>query len=126
MRSQREVEREYAKLLKEVATEDFYTKVDLTNRVNCYCCQVCHKVTKTRDIDSGVTPFIHTCSHCGGEAHSTFYRDIAPTMQPIQEWYRPTLKQVLAMRSKHEMLLDHVLQGGLDVREIETVATTEN
>jgi RNase P subunit RPR2 len=114
MRSKREIEREYKKLLTDVATKDFY-KVDLTNRVNCYVCTKCHRITKTIDVDAGVTPFIHTCGHCGSDAHSTFYKDIAPHFKPTQEWYRPTLEQVLKMKGG---LLDHILQGGLDVRTI--------
>lgn len=114
--STREVERKYNKLLKDVATKDFY-KVDLSNRVNCYVCQTCKLITKTIDIDAGVTPFMHTCEHCGEVAYSTFYKDIAPYIKPTQEWYRPTLKQCLKMRNK-QGLLDHILQGGLDVRKI--------
>jgi RNase P subunit RPR2 len=116
MKSQREIQREYNKLLQDVATKDFY-KVDLTNRVNCYVCQSCHAITKTIDVDSGVTPFIHLCENCNGEAHSTFYKDIVPNRQPTQEWYRPSLKEVLKMRNK-EGMLEHILQGGLDVRLI--------
>ncbi len=117
MMSQKEIQREYSKLLNSVATDEFYTKTDLTNRVNCYVCQSCHAVTKTIDVDSGVTPFIHSCENCNGEAHSTFYKDIVPTRQPTQEWYRPTLQQVLKMR-KDEGLLEYILKGGLDVRKI--------
>ncbi len=118
MESQREVERKYKKLLKDVATEEFYTKVDLTNRVNCYSCK-CGHITKTIDIDSGVTPFYFSCDKCGEMATSSFYKDIAPSQLPTHEWYRPTLKQVLKMRRiVWEGLLDHVLQGGLDSRKI--------
>lgn len=116
MKSQREVIKSWVKLLQDVATNDFY-KIDLTKRVNCYICKNCNLITKTKDIDAGVTPFIHTCEHCGGEAHSTFYNDIAKHLHPTQEWYRPTLKQVLKMR-KNEGLLDHILKGGLDCRKI--------
>jgi len=116
MDSQREIERKYKALLHDVATNDFY-KVDLSNRVNCYMCQVCNLITKTIDVDSGVTPFIHTCEHCGNIAHSSFYQDIAPNLKPTQEWFRPSLKEVLKMRKKPG-LLDHILQGGLDVRKI--------
>lgn len=116
MKSQREVERQYNRLLKDVETKDFY-KIDLTNRVNCYVCQKCRHITKTIDVDAGVTPFMHTCESCGDMAQSTFYKDVAPNLKPTQEWYRPSLKQVLKMRSD-EGMLDHVLKGGLDVRKI--------
>ena len=116
MKSQRQIEREYNKLLKDVATNDFY-KTDLKNRVNCYVCTKCGHITKTRDIDAGVTPFMHRCEKCNEIAQSTFYTDIAITQQPTEEWFRPTLKQVIKMR-KDEDMLDHILKGGLDVRKI--------
>jgi len=40
-----------------------------------------------------------------------------PEQQPTIEWYRPTLKQVLKMRKKPQVL-DHVLNGGLENRII--------
>ena len=115
MQSQREIEKKYNKLLHEVKTKDFYTSIDLTNRVNCYRCG-CGHITKTKDVDAGVTPFMHRCEKCGATAYSTFYKDIAPDQQPTQEWYRPTLKQVLKMR-KNPRELHHILMGGLDVRK---------
>ena len=110
MISQRKVERKYKRLLKDVETDSFY-KIDLDNRINCYVCE-CSHITKTIDVDAGVTPFFHNCEKCGRMAKSTFYNDIAPDQQPTQEWYRPTLKEVMKMRKK-ESLLDHVLSGGL-------------
>jgi hypothetical protein len=86
------------------------------NRINCYRCQVCQAITKTIDIDRGVIPFMHRCEFCGGTAYSSFFDDIAPAIKPTQEWYRPTLKQVLKM--KNEGLIEHILMGGLDVRKI--------
>lgn len=114
-KSQREIERRYNKLISDVESNDFY-KVDLTNRVNCYTC-TCGHITKTKDVDSGVTPFMHSCEKCRQMARSSFYNDIAPDQEPTEEWYRPTLKQVLKMR-KNEDLLNHVLSGGLIVRKI--------
>lgn len=115
MISQREVEKRYSKLLKDVETNDYY-KIDLTNRVNCYVCE-CGHVTKTKDIDPGVTPFFHRCERCGIPAKSTFYKDIIPDQPPTEEWYRPTLKEAFKMRKNPEML-DHVLSGGLVIRKI--------
>jgi len=116
MKSQREITREYNDLLKKVETDEFY-QVDLSNRVNCYSC-ACGHVTKTKDIDAGVTPFMHQCEKCGGFARSSFYNDIAPHQSPTQEWFRPSLKEVLKMRKKEDGMLEHVLKGGLDVRPI--------
>lgn len=115
MISQREVTKRYEALLKDVAESDFY-KVDLTSRVNCYYCTRCNRTTKTKDIDAGVTPMMFTCRFCGSIARSTFGKDIAPDVEPHGVWYRPTLKQVLKMRNKPEML-DHILRGGLEYRE---------
>ncbi|GAB3164636.1 hypothetical protein [Telluribacter humicola] len=114
MKSQREVEREYNKLLQDVATKDYY-KVDLTNRVNCYLCS-CGQITKTKDLDAGTTPMFIKCETCGKDARSTFYQDIRPDQEPTYEWYRPALKEVLKLRSK-ETTLDHVLSGGLLLRK---------
>lgn len=115
MYSQKEIQSKYQRLLQDVKTKDFY-KIDLTNRVNCYRCS-CGHVTKTVDVDAGVTPFMHECEECEGMAYSTGYKDIAPWQKPTQEWFRPDLKAVLKMR-KNPDLLDHVLRGGLDVRKI--------
>lgn len=111
----KQITKQYQALLEEVKTNEFYTKVDLKNRVNCYTCQTCKLITKTIDIHAGVTPFIHRCEHCGEMAHSSFYKDIAPHLLPTQEWFRPELSEVLKMNGG---LLDHILQGGLDVRSI--------
>jgi hypothetical protein len=115
--SVREVERKYADLLRDVETNEFYTKVDLTNRVNCYRCKSCGGITKTIDIHSGVTPFIFECMFCKGDAYSTFYTDIAIAAKPSFEWYRPSLEETLKLR-KEPMTLDHVLQGGLISRPL--------
>ncbi len=111
----KQIKIKYLQLLKDVATKDFYTTINLSNRVNCYACE-CNHVTKTRDVDAGVTPAFHSCESCGKLAHSTFYQDIVPMQEPTQEWYRPPLKEVLNM---DEGMLDHVLNGGLDCRKIE-------
>jgi hypothetical protein len=114
MISQKEIEKRFNKLLDEVKTNDFY-KVDLTGRVNCYKCR-CGHITKTKDIDAGVTPFIFNCEKCGKNSFSTFYKDIAPAQKPTFEWYRPALEQVLKM-GKNPALLEHILDGGLDFRK---------
>lgn len=113
--SQREVQRKYEKLMHDVATSDYY-KVDLTNRVNCYRCG-CGHVTKTKDIDPGVTPMSINCESCNSSAYSSFYSDVAHFQKPTQEWYRPTLSECLKMRNK-PAVLDHVLMGGLMKRPI--------
>ena len=116
MISQREVTRRYSKLLKSVAEDDFY-KIDLANRVNCYTCELGH-ITKTQDIDAGVTPMMMRCRVCGYPTRSSFYKDIAPELKVHGVWYRPTLKQVMKMR-KNPAMLDHILSGGLEYKENE-------
>jgi hypothetical protein len=116
--NQREVNKRYAKLINDVETSDFY-KIDLTNRVNCYRCQSCGQITKTKDVDAGVTPFIFNCMHCGKEAYSSFYKDIAPQIEPSFEWYRPSLYETLKLRKKINSI-EHVLNGGLLSRKVET------
>lgn len=113
--SRREIQRRYEKLMHDVATKDYYTKVDLTNRVNCYVCTSCDHITKTKDSDAGVTPMFYRCENCGGIGRSSFYNDIAPNQRPTKEWYRPSLKEALKLKSYE---LDHVLGGGLLIRKI--------
>lgn len=108
------IKKKYENLIKEVETSDYY-KIDLTNRVNCYSCY-CGHITKTIDIDAGVTPFMFSCEKCGENAQSSMFRDIAPLQQPTIEWYRPTLEEVLKMKNE-PWLLDHILKGGLAHRK---------
>lgn len=115
MISQREVERQYHKLSEKVKKDSYYN-IDLNNRVNCYSCD-CGHITKTKDVDAGVTPFIHNCEMCGKMAKSSFYNDTHPDLLPTQEWYRPSLNEVLKLRSKPHVL-DHVFNGGLMSRKI--------
>jgi len=112
----KQIIRRYNKLIEDVATKDFY-KIDLTNRVNCYTCSVCHHITKTKDVDPGVTPMFFPCEKCARTARSSFYRDIAPHLKPTIEWYRPTLAEVLTKR-ENAALLDHIFNGGLDSRPV--------
>lgn len=104
---------QYHKLLEEVATHDFY-KVDLTNRLNVYVCDSCRHATVTKDVDAGVTPFMHNCEKCGGTAISRMYR-VDPNLKHTQEWYRPTLEELLKMSPG---MIDHILQGGLAFRNL--------
>lgn len=88
------------------------------NRVNCYRCDRCGSITKTIDVDDGVTPLFYQCEYCENHfARSTAYHDIAPKQKPTQEWYRPTLNECLKWR-KNPSMLEHILNGGLDVRPI--------
>lgn len=113
-KGRKDVEHEYLRLQHDVATNEFY-QTDLTNRTNVYTCKNGH-LTKTRDVDPGVTPMFYSCETCGESATSSFYRDTHPELEPTQEWFRPTLEQVLKMDIG---MREHVLQGGLDIRKIQ-------
>jgi hypothetical protein len=112
-KEKRAIELQYAELMHDIKTNEYYN-IDLTNRTNTYTCPGGH-ITKTRDIDAGVTPFMHSCGTCGEIATSSFYRDTHPNLEPTEEWYRPTLEEVFKLS---EGLREHVLQGGLNVRKI--------
>lgn len=121
MISQREVIRKYAKLMDEVNTSEFYENKRESNKKqpkNCYICKGCNHITKTIDVDSGVTPFFYGCEKCSKPATSTFYRDIAPMLEPTIEWYRPEIKEVLKLR-KDPGTLKHIFNGGLMDRLIQ-------
>ena len=109
-----EITKKYEQLLNDVATQDYY-KVDLTNRLNAYVCQLCGHGTVTKDVSAGVTPFMHQCEMCGGMAYSAMYR-VLTDRKPTQEWYRPTLEELLEM---DKWMVEHVLNGGLANRKIE-------
>ncbi len=113
MRSQREVTRLYIKITEHEMCKG---KVE-PNRINCYSC-ACGNVFKTIDIDKGVTPMFKICDVCDNMARSSFYKDVAPKLKPIAEWYRPTLKECLKMRNKDDGMLEHILNGGLEFRKI--------
>lgn len=80
----------------------------------------CGDTIKTKDVDAGVTPAMKSCVKCGAMAHSTFYKDIRPDLQPTLEWHRPTLKKLLKWNRIRgmEWHIDHVLSGGLVDRKI--------
>jgi len=113
----KQIKKEYEQLLIDVATKDYYTKINLDNRVNCYVCENndCKHITKTIDIDAGVTPMFFECEKCGGRNTSTHYRDIVPMQRPTIEWYRPRLNKLLKMKNK--ALVEHILRGGLNFRK---------
>ena len=118
---QLEIVKQYERLLNDVKTKEYYTRIDITKSINCYVCDTCGHITKTKDIDPGVTPYLFKCEKCGELARSTFYRDIAPNQKPTIEWYRPTLKETLKMGIG---MVDHILQGGLDSRVIKQEGQT--
>ena len=114
MISQREVKRQYAKLMFDVENDPYY-KGDVTKRVNTYSCTRCKHETQTREIDAGCTAMSIQCK-CGGIARSHFYVEISPDKEPEKEWYRPSLEETIKLRNKPH-ILEHVLKGGLLIRD---------
>ena len=90
----REITKRYEKMLKEVDKVDIN---DNSGRVNCYKCNSCGKITKTIERCKGNTPFGIICPHCGEDAMSTFYQDVAPDKPIEYEWVRPTLDDCLEL-----------------------------
>lgn len=113
------IEGAYSNLLKEVKTDDFYTKIDLTNRVNVYMCPNNH-IMKTKDIDPGVTPFMIACNQCKEFSRSSFYRDVFPEIEPTMEWYRPSLEEFMLNQDNPFYDRDHLLKGGLMLRYVDS------
>ena len=113
MNNKKKIEISYNKMLKVVDRD--YRDINLNNRTNCYICKKCNHITKTKDIDKGVTPMFFTCEKCGDYAHSSFYKDIAPELTPTIEWYRPSLEETLTL---YPALQQHILNGGLNHRKI--------
>lgn len=79
----------------------------------------CGQLTVTIDRETGVTPFITKCEHCGGEANSSMYR-VPAGLIPTHEWYRPDSLDGLPPHSR-----EHVLKGGLLLRPIEKPAAEQ-
>ena len=108
-------EKEYNDLVKNFETSDYYRNIDLENRVNCYHCQKCGHITKTKDIDRGVIPFMRKCEKCNNLTYSSFYEDIAPLQQIAEEWYRPKYDEYKKMSISTQ---NHILNGGLVSRKV--------
>ena len=105
----KDVIRRYKQMLKTVSKENYYK-----DRTNCYVCEKCGAVTKTIDIDNGVTPMGIECPYCHENAMSSFYQDIAPNIEITHEWYRPTLDETLQLASENKIFtVTHILNGGL-------------
>lgn len=117
----REVERRYNQM---VAKSESVNSNIKEIRINCYRCESCKHITKTKDVDAGTTPMFLNCLNCKNRAVSTFYNDIAPEQNPSHEWFRPTLAQTIKWRTKNPAMLEHILLGGLELRPIAQNQTT--
>ncbi len=95
------------------------------NRVNIWECRDCKKLLVCIDLHVGVTPFMMDCDPartkdgCGGPMYSRFYNVGDPTLTRLwagratHEWFVPEESQ---RRRLDRNMLEHVLQGGLDIR----------
>jgi hypothetical protein len=59
-----------------------------------------------------------TCAICLGDARSTFFHDTRPDLQVTHEFYRPDLFYTMKKLRRVPAMLEHVLAGGLMIREI--------
>jgi hypothetical protein len=77
MKSLRQIEREYDRMLKKhvriIGTKG-------TNNVNVYTCDNGH-VIKTINRDRGTIPFLLNCGVCSKEARSSFFKDDRPDIE---------------------------------------------
>ena len=108
----KEIERRYNEMLNYDSIKE-----GLQNKpiINIYLCSNGHQ-TVTKDVDAGTTPFMHLCATkgCMEFGRSKMYQ-VDQTLEPVEEWFRPTLKQTLKMDSGMQ---EHILPGGLEVRKI--------
>jgi hypothetical protein len=87
-------------------------------KVNRYVCEKCKAVHGTINLSTGVTPFIITCRSCGGMAQSSCYRLPAGETGCGWAWYRPTVEEFRRLSAAEQ---EHVLMGGLQLGDLETV-----
>ena len=96
--------------------------------INVYTCPSCRQSIVYLYIDSGETPGMILCHHCGGEAFS----QLSGVRQPSRYWYRPKdmeeLKaiakaacEIYADGNEEDVLQDYIIHynmGGLFARII--------
>jgi hypothetical protein len=114
------MQKEHIKKLYNIIVVHYQTNGGNAGKTNCYTCRDGH-ITKTIDKDNGVTPFMIRCRHkdCVQHANSSLYRDAVPDLEPTYEWFRPSVEDVIKMDRKGEHgMVDHILNGGLDIRVI--------
>ena len=88
----------------------------LLGKLNIYTCDACRGHIVVCDIDTGVTPFMLGCKatpECKGMMKSSMYRVFDQDMAASHVFYRPTTTQFL-----DQATLQHVMQGGLLLREV--------
>lgn len=99
------------------------------NKINAYICPKLH-ATITVNSDGGTTPMFITCPSCGENATSRMY-NVDQTLEPSQEWFKPTEKEVKQQVDQYKdkveyhilkaieyNMKEHVKKGGLLLRII--------
>lgn len=85
------------------------------DQLNIYTCDTCRGHVVTRDIATGVTPFMTLCRatpECKGLMRSSMYRVFDQSMRASLVWDRPAF-----LESTDPGYRDHVERGGLILRE---------
>lgn len=103
--------------------EKLYAKLEIKeadpNRINFYqCTSGQFHFTKTIDRNYGVTPMYISCHKCGSTSASSFYNNLLPDEKITHEWYVPTLEETWGYVKSSPLMVDHILNGGLLMREI--------
>lgn len=86
----------------------------MKGRLNIYTCRTCRGHVVTRDIDTGVTPFLTSCAAtegCGGMMQSSMYNVFDQAMRASHIWYRPHINTLLSPAT-----IEHLNKGGLILR----------
>lgn len=88
--------------------------------INTYICSDCKKNTKYIYVDTGLTASKVPCGHCPGKlANTTQGAHLEHKIKPLAEWYRPDLKETLALWKKgNQEAVDYILLGGLLSRKL--------
>ncbi|MFV0311485.1 MAG: hypothetical protein ACK5KN_07540 [Dysgonomonas sp.] len=91
---------------------------EVENKCNVYTCRSCRHKVKTVDENTGVTPMFIRCDRCNDLMNSAMYNDTMPGERPTKGWYRPSYTEFHGLSASEQ---DHVLKGGLLLRDIKFV-----
>lgn len=116
----KEITEHYEKMVIDIEESNI---AGIQGKTNCYRCEGCERKTKYIYKNTGVTPFLKNCEHCGNTSKSSLMYDIAPELEPAHEWYRPSLEETINLKDQI-ITLDHILNGGLLERPILSPKTT--
>lgn len=119
--TEREMKRQYKELVENI--EDAQMFDGRNSGVDVYTCKECGAKFYTKYAHKGVTPFVIGCKACGkgcANHNQTIseqdWRKLEAQGEKLHYWVRPTIGQ---LRQLSPGLLDHVLQGGLVLLDID-------